>query len=698
MSYGSDRLLWALPLLLLIFTGCASVVPSPQDIAMPDPLANGAGWALVVRSDGPIWLGPDWWRDQGVDPSTLLSDVDVLISHHGERVPHLVVDGPAGPGVFFLGRTVALSETTFSMVGPAGGYTLELSSPVHDSQFPGAPSPSVSDEGCQTTSIAQSSIGPDLVFRSTAPLDDVWLWEALRPGDGLTVTTALTDIVPSTSVTVTTSVWGQSSMPANPDHHLRMVWNGDVVGDHFWDGNAPEVWEVMVPGNGGERVTLGLSAPGGTDAPVELTWLDEIQFDWHQHLRLDPDRWRTWLAGNEATACFEGPVADGQEGYVAVLESPAGVVRFVVPEVNRETGQVRVAQTAGDVGWIGLPWMAAPPDLIRPREMVSRDRLLSADYVIVASREFHRSVEPLAEARRASGLAVGVVTPQGVYDSYGSGVPTAESIQALVVDLATNGNLDALLLIGDASASSEDLWEPDARSLPTGWVTTSHVGMTASDFALATGGGDEPLVAVGRLPVSTYNELTVVVKKTLSWEPNHRLLMVSDDEPAFSRMTDQLGELRAPDLVVGAGAEDGRDAILQWLEDGPGTLVYTGHGSMGLLGDEKLLVLEDGENWRQPTVVVAWSCLCASFAHPTYASLAESWLLAPRGVVAVVGPTGETTTAEQTDMALALQSALVEGDTLGGAMLSAWRASQSENSKHGFVLLGDPGLQPMPVD
>jgi hypothetical protein len=234
-------------------------------------------------------------------------------------------------------------------------------------------------------------------------------------------------------------------------------------------------------------------------------------------------------------------------------------------------------------------------------------------------------------------------------------------------------------------------------NLPTVWATTDHVGATASDYAIATGGGAAPRVAVGRLPVTSVAELEILVEKTLSWAPTDRLLLISDDEPAFERLTTQLGDITAPDLVVDAARDGARDEVLRWLGGGPGTLVYTGHGSMGLLGDEKLLLLEDGVNWRQPTVVVAWSCLCANFAHPTYASLAEAWLLAPRGVTAVVGPTGETTTVEQTAMALALQTSLSEGQVLGQALLSAWRASQSENAQHGFVLLGDPYLRPMSV-
>lgn len=223
-----------------------------------------------------------------------------------------------------------------------------------------------------------------------------------------------------------------------------------------------------------------------------------------------------------------------------------------------------------------------------------------------------------------------------------------------------------------------------------------HVGATPSDYALATGGTGGPLVAVGRLPVRTVKDLETVIRKTLAWRSSDRLLLVSDDEPAFASLTERLAQVRATGVTIDAGQADARSDILRWLGQGPGVLVYTGHGSMALLGDEKLLVFEDGANWRHPAVVATWSCLCASFAHPDYASLAEAWLLAPGGVAALVGPTGETTTGEQSAMALAFQEAVAGGAPIGDAMVRAWEASNSENSRHGFVLLGDPALQPMP--
>jgi hypothetical protein len=661
--------------------------PSPED-----------GWTLLVRSDGPRWLGPSWWREQGVDPE-ILDTAGIQIAQGDSAAPYAVLGSPDGPGVLFYGETITPDLSLAMTAGQVGAYHLRLGAggrPVDVAAPPGE-----LPARCQTTTEATVLLGEDAVFRSTAPLTSPWLWVGLRPVDGLTVTVMLTDVVPSTPLTVTMTVWGQSSMPQDPDHHLRLLWNGANIDDHFWDGNAVETWATTVLDAQDVVNALGMIAPGETEAPVELTWLDEAEITWRQQMRASENHWQRWEAesiqsGDAEGACFQLTEAAGDLDLVAVHLGADSAVSFSRAAVEHDVpGTVYVKQSPGDTGWLGVPWLAPSPDLLRPYESLPEDGLLETTYLIVADRHLHRALDPLVEARRQEGVVVSVVSPAAIYDNYGAGTPSPLALQALVADLAGRGSLEALLLVGDAAAHPDAAWNATTVNMPTIWVKTAHVGATASDYAIATGGGEAPLVAVGRFPVTSLEELETIVEKTLAWEPTDRLLLISDDEPAFEHLTKQLGDITAPDQVVDTVRDGARDEVLRWLGDGPGTLVYTGHGSMGLLGDEKLLLLEDGANWRQPTVVVAWSCLCANFAHPTYASLSEAWLLAPEGVVAVVGPTGETTTAEQTALALALQTALSDGQGLGQALLSAWRAARSENAQHGFVLLGDPYLRPM---
>jgi hypothetical protein len=176
-----------------------------------------------------------------------------------------------------------------------------------------------------------------------------------------------------------------------------------------------------------------------------------------------------------------------------------------------------------------------------------------------------------------------------------------------------------------------------------------------------------------------------------------RGLVFTDDEPPVAELGRQLTAIQEASLHMDAATfEPGpgaRDALLTWLTEGPGTLVYVSHASRRMLGAEKCLVAED-EGWG-PAVVVAWSCLCTSFTHPSHTSLAAVWLTQLTGAVAGVGPTGETTSAEQAAMALALQQGLAQGETVGQTLLRAWHAAPFKEARHGFLLLGDPALRPV---
>jgi hypothetical protein len=170
---------------VLMLTACSSSNLGNENTTTASA-ADGAGWTLLVRADGPRWLGPAWWRGQGLNSETL-DRTTVTLSQGGAPVSALWQEAPDGWGLLFYG------EVTDTAAGPAGGYSLTIGGPAPATVLqeigPDALSP------CQTTTQAQVSYGPDEVFRSTAPMDSPWLWRSLRPVDGVTVTVPYTNAV-----------------------------------------------------------------------------------------------------------------------------------------------------------------------------------------------------------------------------------------------------------------------------------------------------------------------------------------------------------------------------------------------------------------------------------------------------------------------------------------------------------------------
>lgn len=688
----------ALSILLLALASCvrrAGVVEeTPPGANGPGhPAVSSNGWTLLVRTDGPRWLGPDWWAAQGLD-STTLRPGSLRLTQNGDSIPFVWSSSPKGSGLLFLGETEA------SSYGPVGAYQLTLSEDGDPSftfsDHPLAPG-AVSDTACQTTTLASTWHARDLVFRSTAPLDPPFLWQSMRPPDTFTFPVALTGVIATHPVTLTVRIWGQSDMPENPDHHLRVVWDEVVVDDHKWDGDGVESWQVTLPVTQDEVHTLTLSAPGGTGAEIDQMWLDGFGLAWPRAFMPVENGWQQWTADSRPFACWDVGAARTETTYVALVSGRDGKAESWRFDGDDEGTPLCVPQSADATGWIGMPWHAPPPDLVRSQQVISHSDLVEIDYLVIAPSLFHKALLPLMALRQEEGYATYILTPEAVWDTFGGGAPGAESIRDMVQTLVSEGRLQYLLLVGDTLPGAAGFWNEDHAGVPTGWVRTIHVGYTASDALLVMDDANHPLVSVGRLPVSTPEELVVLVAKTLAWEATDRLLLFNDDEPSFADLRRQLSDIsQAEDQIeIDASTLKGaRDDLIRWLDKGPGTVVYVGHASMAMLGDEKYLVAEDAGHVG-PAVMVTWSCLCAGFAHPTYESLAEAWLLRPQGAVAVVGPTGETTTGEQAAMALAFQSQLVQGQTIGQALLHAWQDGQSLDAVHGFVLLGDPALRPL---
>ena len=448
-------------------------------------------YVLTVRADGPRWLGPEWWQSLGLDADALNQD-SVALYHTGTKVPVplLWVDSPDGAGALFYGATVS------STVGAAGTYVLALgeqSEPAVLARVLFRDRP-----GCQTTTLSTLSLEEDLVYRSTAPLDSPWPWQSLRPPERLEVAVSLPNLQSGERVSLTVRMWGQSAMPQDPDHHLRVSWNGEVVEDHTWDGSALETWSVSLPGTGSADNTLVLEAPGGTEAPVDVSWVDSVGLTWRRAMVLDADGWAMWRAESDGVACWqaERDITDP----VVLLIDPDGIVSWGEMAGGISSEDLRVSQRAGDVGWIGVPWMAPAPDSVRPEEALADGALEGASTVVIAPAVFHKAIDDLLVARRAEGHDIRLVTTNSVYDTFGRGLPEALAIQAMVRELAAGGSMRYLLLVGDASPDPGSVWESGSTMVPTGWARTAHVGQTASDYALATGGTDEALVAVGRFP------------------------------------------------------------------------------------------------------------------------------------------------------------------------------------------------------
>jgi hypothetical protein len=416
-----------------------------------------------------------------------------------------------------------------------------------------------------------------------------------------------------------------------------------------------------------------------------MVWLDGWDVTYRRRVQADGAIWQA-----EGTATH---VQVASEGYLLDVTDP-----FAPQGLRSIPTEGTVATVPGHRYWTGELAKAPPPLEVRPAQQVDVGELGNVTYLALAPAEFHASLQPLLEHRQGQGLETAVVTPQAAYDTFGNGRPAPEAVRAMVQSLP---GLRYLLVVGDGAAEAGGYdGEAGALRVVVPLARTTVLGETPNDAFFGYDGNGQPGVAVGRFPAGSPGEVAVMVEKTILWETQEvtpEVLLLSDDEAEFSTLIGEIATLLPPEMPaqrVDAGEEDSREKALELLRDGPVWLNYNGHGSLTLLCDEGILTLEDGESWRKPVLVMAWTCLAAHYIHPTQVSMAETWLRVPKGgAVAFLGPVGETTTGEQTPFARAFYRALLEGQRMGDAWLAALQVGGSQDVARGFVVLGDPALR-----
>jgi hypothetical protein len=659
-------------LILALLAGCEA--PTRLE---PDPTGASDSWFLEVEGEGGTWLGPEELQAMGLDPNTVSSPV-LRLSWDGQGIPHLPQESGDGWGVFFFApdRSPRTSRrTAIHLDAGSSGQVMQ----ARGSDGEGT-------EGCGD-GLYTARWERDERYLPQGETETPWFWKPLRTPGSVTETVVLTGAL-SGPLTVTVELWSHTTAKADPDHRLVLGWDGQTVGSWSWDGLGMQrlTAAFTLPEGVGEEHRLTLETPALPGAEIALAWLDGWTVSYRRGVTATGGVWRAEGASMRVEQAGAGARA-------VDVTDPFGPV-----DMGPVAGGDCLATIPGHRYWVGVPAEAPGLALIRPARAVDVDALQEVRYLALAPAPLHDALQPLLEHREAQGLEAAVIEPQAVYDGLGTGQPEAKAVQALVQQLP---ELRYLLLVGDGTA------EPGGSDGETGafrvvspFTRTKTLGEVPADSLLTLNKTGRPMVAVGRFPAGSVDETRSMVAKTMAWEETEgprATLLLSDDEAEFERMADEMAELLPPGAAVerlDAGDQGSRGDLLVALNDGPAWLNYTGHGSLTLLCDEKLLTLEDADGWETPALVTAWTCLAAHYVHPTKDSMAEVWMRAPQGgAVAFLGPVGETTSSEQRPFVQAFYQGLQEDGRLGDAWLAAVREGRSDDVRWGYVLLGDPALR-----
>lgn len=405
----------------------------------------------------------------------------------------------------------------------------------------------------------------------------------------------------------------------------------------------------------------------------------------------------------------------------------------------------------------------APEDVQRPlfsglQKPQDLALVKDAEYLIVTHPLFKAQAEALAAwHRQQDGYSTCVATTTEVFNEFSSGVQDPSAIRLFAKSLyekSASKKPRYLLLFGAVSYDYKDIYGLRSSFVPTfspdeDAAEREYLQLYEDAFGYLENGegllsgtynpsyqGDMDM-AVGRIPVHSAAEADAMVRKIQRYSARQYV----PDDPAWRRQgnfgpwkndlvfvggqefvreieswidqtleeTDTLPNLRK----IYSGFDtlrqaEARQKITAALANGAFYIGYMGHGDPDAWGNDRLLKVENIQNWEESyayPILFSFACSFATMDNPFQLSGTEAAVLHPDGgCIAAAGATGEFhigSGAEEMHRHF-LQHLLQTEDGNPVTLGDAWLKAKQESSGlcvPTLALIGDPGLKiPLPAN
>ncbi len=373
--------------------------------------------------------------------------------------------------------------------------------------------------------------------------------------------------------------------------------------------------------------------------------------------------------------------------------------------------------------------------------------LTNLDGVIITHLLFKPEAERLAEFHRTHGqLAVAVVTPQQIYNEFSSGMQDLTSIRDYLKYVKDSGSrLKYACLFGDASYDYKRRETANTNFVPVyesrdsfhkifSYSSDDYIGFLEEEEGdwIEQRSGDHTLdIGVGRLPVKTLEEATLLVDKLIRYTTSPstfgkwrtKVVYMADDGDGNQHMRDvELLQERIassnPEYEVKrlfldnfAQEEEGnatfrspemQRSFKEQIKNGALIVDYLGHGNPTALMKEQVItrqLSDELSNRHKLPMMVTATCDFGKYDDPGEVSGAEIFLLHPSGgAIALL----TTTRAVYSSTNKALNEAFhdyvfqkIDGEypRLGDVVRETKNNGLAGPVNRNFALLGDPMLK-----
>ena len=443
--------------------------------------------------------------------------------------------------------------------------------------------------------------------------------------------------------------------------------------------------------------TTAPAAVASAEAPVRRLSIQDI--DGEELLLLDPDR----------ALAYTG------ETYAQGVGSPYQALNVEIPDrPTRLAGATRAGQrTPTEISAVTIKGI-----FDRPRE---------AEFLILAPAAFAETLAPLVEWKRSRGLSTELVVTEDIYNERMGGYASVRPLRDFIHaprDGATTSSLRYVLLAGDSSSIYKEVsFIPAYSYLESGRHATDNY------FANYTAWQDPPVVAVGRIPARTVEELNTVVGKIIDYEKGDNfgpwrasyLLIAASHQWARDHAQSIMRDFVVPNYAVNYIQTDiserkpgYHDQLNRELTEGfnAGNLItaFFGHGGGAVwevgptqvtAGFQRHLFNQEHvralKNIGRPSLIFALTCYTNDFDAPFQPeTLGETFANAAGGAIAIIGANDRSYTSlniTYLTQFLQLVQERREGMRLGDYFAESKRLVKNRAANEQYQFLGDPSLE-----
>ncbi len=242
------------------------------------------------------------------------------------------------------------------------------------------------------------------------------------------------------------------------------------------------------------------------------------------------------------------------------------------------------------------------PQVSLPQSSGLKKAWNQAEYLVIGPRAFLLAAEPLLAHRRNEGLIAGAIATEDIFEEFGYGEATPESIRDFLSYAYHHWSelpLRYVVLLGDGTYDTKDYLATGVQSqVPVKLVKTQFV-WTASDPWFGAINGDDilPEVAIVRLPAASVEEVKlvqkIVVYESGESDPAAPFVLITDNPDLAGDFDADAEEIASTVLTEGnvekiyqsqLGTAGARSAIIQAFDEGASLVSYMGHGAIHHLG------------------------------------------------------------------------------------------------------------------